>query len=105
MTMRSSSEPVHPGETRREEFLVPLGGSANGLAGRLDIPVSRLTEIIRGRRRITGKTALLRGRVFGTPPEFWLNLRSHYDLEVAKARVLTDRLRRVDRAAKAFRAA
>ncbi len=105
MTARNASDLIHPGEILREEFLVPLGVSANSLASQLDIPVNRLTEIIRGRRGITGETAILLGRVFGTTSEFWLNLQSHYDLELAQARVSRARLRRADRIRKTLRAA
>jgi antitoxin HigA-1 len=105
MATRSAHGPIHPGEILREEFLVPLGVSANSLANQLGIPVNRLTEIIRGRRGITGETAILLGRVFQTTPEFWLNLQSHYELEVAEAQISKDRLRRAERIGKTFRAA
>ena len=75
---------THPGEILREEFLVPLGMSARALAGRLDIPANRLTEIIRGTRDVSADTAIRLGRYFGTDPRFWLNLQAAYDLSKAE---------------------
>jgi addiction module HigA family antidote len=76
--------PVHPGEVLREDFLTPNALSANRLAMDLRVPASRIGEIIHGRRSVTAETALRLARYFGTTAEFWLNLQSHYDLQVAK---------------------
>jgi addiction module HigA family antidote len=73
--------PLHPGEMLREEFMKPLGLSANALAMALRVPVTRITEIIRERRGITADTALRLGRYFNMPPEFWMGLQMDYDLE------------------------
>jgi len=73
----------HPGETLREDFLVPLGMSVNQLALELRVPATRLTEIVRGRRGISADTALRLARYFNTTPKFWLNLQTSYDLAVA----------------------
>lgn len=73
--------PLHPGEMLREEFMKPLGLSANALAIALRVPVTRITEIIRERRGITADTALRLGRYFNMPPEFWMGLQMDYDLE------------------------
>jgi addiction module HigA family antidote len=73
----------HPGETLREDFLVPLGMSVNRLALELRVPATRLTEIVRGRRGISADTALRLARYFNTTPKFWLNLQTSYDLAVA----------------------
>ena len=73
----------HPGETIREDFLKPLGMSANKLAPELRVPATRITEIVHGRRGITADTALRLARYFNTTPKFWLNLRTAYDLAVA----------------------
>jgi len=73
----------HPGETIREDFLKPLGMSANRLALELRVPATRMTEIVNGRRGITADTALRLARYFNTTPKFWLNLQSSYDLAVA----------------------
>jgi addiction module HigA family antidote len=82
--MKTKFAPVHPGEILQEEFLIPLGLSQNWLAQHLNVNISRINEIVRGRRGITGNTALRLARAMNTTPEFWLNLQSHYDLETAK---------------------
>lgn len=76
-------KPVHPGEILREEFLEPLGLSMNKLAIELRVPVTRIAEIVHERRGITPDTALRLARYFGTTPQFWMNLQTHYDLEFA----------------------
>jgi addiction module HigA family antidote len=75
--------PIHPGETLREDFLKPLKLSANRLAMELHVPVTRINDIVHGRRAITADTALRLARYFGTSPQFWTNLQANYDLEVA----------------------
>jgi antitoxin HigA-1 len=76
--------PIHPGETLREDFLKPLGLSANRLAMELLVPVTRINDIVRGKRAITADTALRLARYFGTTPQFWMNLQANYDLEMAQ---------------------
>ena len=76
--------PIHPGEMLREEFLLPMGLSANALALAIRVPVTRVSEIVNERRGITADTALRLARYFRMTPEFWMNLQSHYDLEVAR---------------------
>ena len=76
--------PVHPGETLRDEYLEPLGLSVYRLARELKIARPRLNDIVLGRRTVTIDTALRLGRYFGTTPEFWLNLQTRYDLDVAE---------------------
>ena len=78
--------PVHPGEILREDLMGPLGLSINGLARDLRVPVTRISEIVNGRRTITADTALRLARYFGSSPQFWLNLQAAYDLEVARRR-------------------
>lgn len=78
--------PVHPGEILEEEFLKPLGMTAYQLAKALGVMPPRVYEIVRGERAVSADTALRLGRYFGTGPEFWINLQSHYDLEVARDR-------------------
>jgi len=73
--------PLHPGEMLREEFMKPLGLSANALAMELRVPVTRITEILRERRGITADTALRLGRYFNMTPEFWMGLQMDFDLE------------------------
>ena len=74
---------LHPGEMLREEFMKPLGLSANALAIALRVPVTRISEIVRERRGITADTALRLGRYFNMTPEFWMRLQVDYDLESA----------------------
>ena len=76
-------EPIHPGETLRED-LDALGMSAAELARRIEVPVNRITEILKGRRAVTGDTALRLGQFFGTSGEFWLNLQKLYELRRAE---------------------
>ena len=76
-------EAIHPGETLRED-LDALGMSAAELARRIDVPVNRITEILNGRRSVTGDTALRLGHFFGTSGEFWLNLQKLYELRRAE---------------------
>ena len=77
-------EPVHPGETLREDFMKPLRLSVNKLALELHVPATRIGEIVHQRRRITAETALRLARYFKTNAEFWLNLQNFYDLECAR---------------------
>jgi addiction module HigA family antidote len=79
-------KPPHPGETIKEDYLLPLGMSVNRLATALGIGAARLNEIVRGKRGITADTALRLARCFGTSAEFWLNLQSLYDLRMAERR-------------------
>lgn len=85
-TLKSATtiEPVHPGEVLGEEFLAPLGLSSNALARRIGVPANRISEIVAGRRAITGDTALRLAAAFGTTPEFWLNLQKGWELEAAR---------------------
>ena len=78
---------THPGEVLREEFMVPLGLSANALARDLHVPPNRITAIIAREdpRAVTPDTALRLSRYFGTTPEFWLNLQTAFDLSRAHA--------------------
>ncbi len=73
--------PLHPGEMLREEFMKPLGLSANALAMELRVPVTRISEIVRERRGITADTAFRLARYFNMTPEFWMRLQMDFDLE------------------------
>ena len=75
--------PVHPGEILRDEFLEPLGLSVYRAARALKVSRPRLNEIVLGRRGVTTDTALRLGRYLGMEPEFWINLQTRYDLDVA----------------------
>jgi len=76
---------IHPGEHLAEE-LKELRMSAAELARQLDVPTNRITEILNGRRGITGDTALRLAHFFGTTAEFWLNLQSLYEVRLAERR-------------------
>jgi len=75
---------VHPGEVLKEEFLFPLEVSAYRLAKETFIPQTRISEILKGSRRITADTALRLSKYFGTTAKFWLGLQDDYDLEEEK---------------------
>ena len=76
--------PIYPGEILKEEFMVPLAMSANALSKAISVPPNRVSAIVAGRRAITADTAPRLSRFFGTSPEFWMNLQSHYELECAQ---------------------
>ena len=82
--MTTALPPTSPGEVLSEEFLVPLGISQNALGRALGVPPRQINEIVHGSRGVTPRTALLLSRYFGTSPEFWINLQSHYDLVRAR---------------------
>lgn len=82
MTKRDSP-PIHPGEILLSEFLEPLGVSQYRLAKNIGVIPRRINEIVHGRRAVTADTALRLGRYFNMETQFWLNLQSHYDIEVA----------------------
>lgn len=91
--------PIHPGVTLHEDFMAPHGLCANGLAKRLGIPQNRISDIVRGRRGITADTALRLEQAFGVSAAFWLNLQSHYELEVAErdsGKVIRQSVKRLD---------
>jgi addiction module HigA family antidote len=75
--------PVHPGEILADE-LAELGVSASELARQMAVPANRISQIIGGKRSITGDTALRLGHWFGMNPQFWLNLQSLHDLRIAE---------------------
>lgn len=76
--------PVHPGEILLLEFLEPMELSQYALAKAIGVPPRRINEIVLGKRAVSADTALRLGRYFGMEPQFWLNLQSRYDLDVAK---------------------
>ena len=90
MTKRDFS-PIHPGEILLTEFLAPMGISQYRLAKDIGVTPRRINEIAHGRRAISADTALRLGRFFSMEAQFWLNLQSHYDMEVAMD-ALEDRL-------------
>lgn len=84
MTIKNRMRPVHPGEILREDYLAPLGMSANALAIALRVPAPRINEVVRERRGVTADTAIRLGRYFGGSAQFWLNLQAAYDLRKAE---------------------
>ncbi len=78
---------IHPGEVLEEEFLKPLEVTPYRLAKETHIPQTRVSEIIKKRRRITADTALRLARFFGTTPQFWLGLQNDYDLEESRKHI------------------
>jgi addiction module HigA family antidote len=72
---------IHPGEILLEEFLIPMEISAYRLAKETFLPQTRISEIIKGKRRITADSAIRFGKYFGTSAKFWLGLQDDYDLE------------------------
>jgi addiction module HigA family antidote len=74
---------IHPGEVLLEEFLVPMNISAYRLSNDIKISQTRISKIIKGRRRITADTALRLSNYFGNSAKFWMGLQDDYDLELA----------------------
>ena len=72
---------IHPGEVLSEEFLVPYNITAYKLAKDIEIPQTRISEIIKGNRRITADTALRLSKYFGNSAKFWLGLQDDFDIE------------------------
>lgn len=72
---------IHPGEILQEEFLVPLGISAYRLSKDIAIPQTRISEILKGNRRITADTAIRLSKYFGNSAKFWLGLQDDFDIE------------------------
>ncbi|MDK8347070.1 HigA family addiction module antitoxin [Brevibacterium sp. UMB1308A] len=79
--------PVNPGEVLMEDFIEGFGITQHKLAVSIGVPPRRINEIVHGKRAITADTALRLGRYFGVEPQFWLNLQSRYELELAQERV------------------
>ena len=91
--VRSGMRPVHPGEVLREEYLEPLGMSANALSRALRVSAPRINDIVLERRGITADTAMRLARFFDMTPNFWMNLQAEYDLrqtELMSARVIME---------------
>ena len=84
MGFKNGMRPVHPGEVLTEEYLKPLGMSANALAKALHLSPSRVNDIVLERRGISADTAVRLERYFGSSAQFWLNLQSAYDLRKAE---------------------
>ena len=81
---------IHPGEILLEEFLLPMRISQYRLSKDLLIPQTRISEIVKGRRRITADTALRLSKYFGTSAKFWLGLQDDYDLEEYQQKLVNE---------------
>jgi len=81
---KNGMRPVHPGEILREDYLIPLGMSANALSKALNVPAPRINDIVRERRGVTADTAMRLARYFGGDARSWLNLQTAYDLRIAE---------------------
>ena len=81
---RNGMRPVHPGEILREDYLKPLGMSANALALAVRVPASRINDIVLERRGITVDTAMRLVRYFGGDVQSWMNLQTAYEVKVAQ---------------------
>jgi len=89
----ASLKNIHPGEILSEEFLLPFNITAYKLAKDIDIPQTRISEIVKGNRRITADTALRLSKYFGNSAKFWLGLQDDFDLEeeqLAKKNILNN---------------
>lgn len=81
MTLWPNLKNIHPGEVLLEEFLTPLNISAYKLAKNIEIPQTRISEILKGNKRVTADTALRLSKYFGNSAKFWLGLQDDFDLE------------------------
>ena len=81
---RNGMRPVHPSEVLREEYLKPLGMSANALARALHVPASRINDIVLERRGVTVDTAMRLVRFYGGDVRSWMNLQTAYEIKVAE---------------------
>ena len=88
--MQKKLDLILPGEILWKEFMEPLGLSQNKLARDIDVPVTRISDIIHGRRGITADSALRLAVYFRTTPEFWLNLQTRYELKVSRRDILPE---------------
>ena len=82
--------PIHPGEVLREEFLKPMGITQYRLAKDIDVPQTRISEIVKERRGVSAETALRLSRYFGVSDGFWIGLQGWYDIEVERDRIADD---------------
>lgn len=87
MSFTTGMRPIHPGEVLQEDYLAPLGMSANALAKALGVTPTRVNDIVRGRRGVTADTALRLARYFGGDARSWLNLQTAHDLRAAEIAV------------------
>lgn len=89
--MATLLDEIHPGEILLEEFMRPLAITAQQLASDIDVPPSRISDIVNGNRPISADTALRLAIFFGMDARYWLNLQSEYDVRMA-VRTLKDKI-------------
>lgn len=98
MSKQKFIPPIHPGEILEEEFLIPIGLTQRAFARSIHVPPNRVNDIVRGKRSITGDTAIRFSLALGTSPEMWLRLQARYELEKAQDEAdpeLADKIKRV----------
>lgn len=93
--MTKQLEEIHPGEILLEEFMTPMAISGRRLASDLDVPASRISEIVHGTRPITADTAVRLGLFFKMDPRFWMNLQTEYDMRVVSRELAGKVARRI----------
>lgn len=93
--MESKLDPISPGEILLEEYLIPSEISQAQLARDIDVPMSRVSAIVKGERAITADTALRLGTYFGTTPELWLNLQRSFELRTLRQTTWPDTKARI----------
>lgn len=84
MTITDKIPPIHPGEVLMEDFIKGFEITQNRLAVAIGVPPRRINEIVHGKRGVTADTALRLAKYFGTSAEFWVNLQSYYELDLAE---------------------
>lgn len=84
MTITDKIPPIHPGEVLMEDFILGFEITQHKLAVAIGVPPRRINEIVHGKRGVSADTALRLSKYFGTSPEFWINLQSHYELDRAE---------------------
>lgn len=84
-----------PGEILALDWLEPMGISQYALAKAIDVPARRINEIVKGDRSITADTAVRLGAFFGTDPQSWMNLQTHYDTELAKEKIGAEKIEEI----------
>lgn len=90
MAKKKLLKPVSPGEVLLKDYLEPLGISQNKLGRDLNVPITRINEIVNAKRAVTVDTAVRLGHYFGTSAEVWLNLQQQYDLELARRNLVAE---------------
>jgi addiction module HigA family antidote len=84
-----------PGEILASDWLEPMGISQYALAKAIGVPARRINEIVKGERSITADTAVRLGAFFGTDPQSWMNLQTHYDTEMAKEKIGAEKIKEI----------